>query len=107
MLAGSLVGVIAQMLCRKIGGGRVAAYEILIGGSAVSNLIREKKTFQIYSVMQTGKAQGMMTLNDSLIALVRNGSIEPAEAFRLSVNKSEMTGLLAREGREEKLKVEN
>ena len=107
MLAGSLVGVIAQMLCRKIGGGRVAAYEILIGGSAVSNLIREKKTFQIYSVMQTGKAQGMMTLNDSLIALVRNGSIETAEAFRLSVNKSEMTGLLAREGREEKLKVEN
>ena len=98
MLAGSLVGVIAQMLCRKIGGGRVAAYEILIGGSAVSNLIREKKTFQIYSVMQTGKAQGMMTLNDSLIALVRNGSIDSAEALRLSVNKSEITGLLAREG---------
>jgi twitching motility protein PilT len=107
MLAGSLVGVIAQMLCRKIGGGRVAAYEILIGGSAVSNLIREKKTFQIYSVMQTGKAQGMMTLNDSLIALIRNGSIEPEEAFRLSVNKSEMTGLLAREGRGEKLKLES
>ena len=97
MLAGSLVGVIAQMLCKKIGGGRVAAYEILIGGSAVSNLIRENKTFQIYSVMQTGKAQGMMTLNDSLITLVRNGSIEAAEALRLSVNKSEMTGLLARE----------
>ncbi len=98
MLAGSLVGVIAQMLCRKKGGGRIAAYEILIGGSAVSNLIREKKTFQIYSVMQTGKAQGMMTLNDSLISLVRNGSIESAEAFRLSVNKSEIAGLLAREG---------
>jgi twitching motility protein PilT len=97
MLAGSLAGVIAQMLCRKIGGGRVAAYEILIGVSAVSNLIREKKTFQIYSVMQTGKALGMMTLNDSLLALVRNGSIEPAEAVRLSINKSEMTGLLARQ----------
>jgi twitching motility protein PilT len=107
MLAGSLVGVVAQMLCRKIGGGRIAAYEILIGGSAVSNLIREKKTFQIYSVMQTGKAQGMMTLNDSLVALVRNGSIEPAEALRLSVNKSEMTGLLTREGHGEKLRVES
>jgi twitching motility protein PilT len=107
MLAGSLVGVIAQMLCRKIGGGRVAAYEILIGGSAVSNLIREKKTFQIYSVMQTGKAQGMMTLNDSLMALVRNGSIDSAEAFRLSVNKSEIAGLLAREGRGEKLRIES
>jgi twitching motility protein PilT len=98
MLAGSLAGVVAQMLCRRIGGGRVAAYEILIGGSAVSNLIREKKTFQIYSVMQTGKALGMVTLNDSLLTLVRNGAIEAAEAFRLSVNKSEMAGLLSREG---------
>jgi twitching motility protein PilT len=97
MVAGSLVGVIAQMLCRKIGGGRVAAYEILIGGSAVSNLIRENKTFQIYSVMQTGKAHGMMTLNDSLIELVRKGSIETQEALRLSVNKSEMAALLTRE----------
>src|SRR5207302_10624604 len=82
MLAGSLAGVIAQMLCRKIGGGRVAAYEILIGVSAVSNLIREKKTYQLYSVMQTGKALGMVTLNDSLLALVRNGSIEKSEALR-------------------------
>jgi len=98
MLSSSLAGVVAQVLCRKIGGGRVAAYEILIGGSAVSNLIREKKTFQIYSVMQTGKALGMMTLNDSLIALVRNGSIESGEALRLAVNKSEMASLLSREG---------
>ena len=107
MLSGSLVGVIAQMLCRKIGGGRVAAYEILIGGSAVSNLIREKKTFQIYSVMQTGKAQGMTTLNDSLIGLVRSKSIDPGEALRLSVNKSEMASLLAREAPGEKLRVES
>jgi len=102
MLAGSLVGVIAQVLCRRAGGGRVAAYEILIGGSAVSNLIRERKTFQIYSVMQTGKAQGMTTLNDSLIALVRSRTIEPAEALRLSVNKTEMAGLLDREGHGQK-----
>jgi twitching motility protein PilT len=98
MLAGSLIGVIAQVLCRRIGGGRVAAYETLIGGSAVSNLIREKKTFQIYSIIQTGRAQGMMTLNDSLITLVRNKVIEVHEAYRLSVNKSEMAQLLAREG---------
>ncbi len=98
MLAGSLVGVIAQTLCQRIGGGRVAAYEILIGGSAVSNLIREKKTFQIYSVIQTGRAQGMVTLNDSLISLFRSKTIEAKEALRLSVNRSEMTGLLAREG---------
>ncbi len=98
MLSGSLVGVIAQTLCKKLGGGRVAAYEILIGGSAVSNLIREGKTFQIYSVIQTGKAQGMMTMNDSLMALVRSKTIDPMEAFRLCVNKSEMSSLLAREG---------
>jgi twitching motility protein PilT len=98
MLSGSLIGVIAQTLCQKIGGGRVAAYEILIGGSAVSNLIREKKTFQIYSVIQTGKAQGMVTLNDSLMELVRKNTVEPAEAYRLSVNKSEMASLLSREG---------
>ena len=98
MLSSSLAGVIAQMLCKKIGGGRVAAYEILIGGSAVSNLIREGKTFQIYSVIQTGKAQGMVTLNDSLMALVRSKTIDPFEAFRLSVNKSEMSSLLVREG---------
>jgi twitching motility protein PilT len=98
MLSGSLVGVIAQMLCQKIGGGRVAAYEILIGGSAVSNLIREGKTFQIYSVIQTGKAQGMVTLNDSLMTLVRSKTIEAKEAFRLSINKSEMSSLLVREG---------
>jgi twitching motility protein PilT len=98
MLAGSLIGVIAQVLCRRIGGGRVAAYEVLIGSSAVSNLIRERKTFQIYSVIQTGKAQGMVTLNDSLIALVREKVIEGAEAYRLSVNKTEMASLLQREG---------
>ncbi len=97
MLSGSLAGVIAQVLCRKIGGGRVAAYEILIGVSAVANLIREKKTFQLYSVMQTGKALGMITLNDSLLALLRKGSIDKSEALRLSVNKSEMASLLARE----------
>ncbi|MGH9316576.1 MAG: type IV pilus twitching motility protein PilT, partial [Thermoanaerobaculia bacterium] len=59
MLAGSLRAVIAQTLCKKISGGRVAAYEILICNSAVSNVIREKKIFQIYSIMQTSRAQGM------------------------------------------------
>jgi twitching motility protein PilT len=98
MLASSLIGVVAQVLCRKIGGGRVAAYEILIGGSAVSNLIRERKTYQIYSIIQTGRAQGMMTMNDSLMNLVRSKVIDINEAYRLSVNKTEMATLLAREG---------
>jgi twitching motility protein PilT len=98
MLAGSLKGVIAQTLCKRIGGGRVAAYEIMICNSAVANLIREGKTFQIYSTMQTSKAQGMMTMNDSLLAHVKAKLVEPKEAYIMSVNKSEFAALLAREG---------
>jgi twitching motility protein PilT len=98
MLAASLRGVISQTLCRRSAGGRVAAYEILFSNSAVANLIRERKTFQIYSVMQTGKAQGMTTLNDSLMALVKNRVIEVPEAYRNAVHKTEFAGLLTREG---------
>ena len=98
MLAASLRGVISQTLCRRSAGGRVAAYEILFSNSAVANLIRERKTFQIYSIMQTGKAQGMTTLNDSLMALVKNRVIEVPEAYRNAVHKSEFAGLLTREG---------
>src|SRR5579872_1221163 len=70
MLSESLRGVIAQNLCRKVGGGRVAALEVLIVTAAVSNLIREGKTFQIPSMMQVGKAVGMVSLNDALMELV-------------------------------------
>ena len=66
MLSESLRGVIAQTLCKKIGGGRVAAREILLSIPAVSNLIREGKTFQIPSIMQTNRKVGMVTLNDAL-----------------------------------------
>jgi twitching motility protein PilT len=98
MLSESLKGVIAQTLCKKIGGGRVAAYEILIGSSAVSNLIREAKTFQLFSLMQTGRNQGMCTLNDSLLDLVRKKLIEPREAYMKSVNKAELKNSLSRDG---------
>src|SRR5207247_1524319 len=66
MLSESLRGVIAQTLCKKIGGGRAAALEVLIVTPAMSNLIREAKTFQIPSMMQVGKAVGMVSLNDAL-----------------------------------------
>jgi twitching motility protein PilT len=98
MLAESLRGVIAQTLCKRIGGGRIAAYEILLGSSAVANLIREKKTFQLWSLMQTGRAQGMLTLNDSLLELVKRRLVEPGEAYQKATNKAELKGLLAREG---------
>jgi twitching motility protein PilT len=87
MLAESLKGVISQTLCKKIGGGRVAAREILLTIPAVSNLIREGKTFQIPTVMQTSKRLGMVTLNDALLELVDGKLIEPAEGYTKAVDK--------------------
>ena len=87
MLSESLRGVIAQTLCKKIGGGRIAALEVLIVTSAVSNLIREGKTFQLPSIMQVGKAQGMVTLNDSLMKLVTKKLVAPEEAYAKAVDK--------------------
>jgi len=92
MLSESLKGVISQTLCKKIGGGRVAAREILLTTPAISNLIREAKTFQIPSIMQTSKKIGMVTLNDALVELVEKKVIDPDEAFVKSVEKA---GLLA------------
>ncbi len=88
MLAGSLRAVVAQVLCKKIGGGRVAAFEVLIVNSAVSNLIREGKTYQIPSIMQTGKGKGMVQLNDALFELVRKGIVEPREAYLKAFDKA-------------------
>jgi twitching motility protein PilT len=88
MLAESLKGVISQTLCRKIGGGRVAAREILLSIPAVTNLIREGKTFQIPTVMQTSKRLGMVTLNDALLELVDGKLIEPAEGYTKAVDKT-------------------
>jgi twitching motility protein PilT len=98
MLSESLKAVVAQTLCKKIGGGRVAALEVLIVTSAVSNLIREGKTFQIPSMMQVGKAQGMISLNDALMELVTRKLVEPQEAYLKSVDKGGFEGLLKRAG---------
>jgi twitching motility protein PilT len=98
MLSESLRGVIAQTLCRKIGGGRVAALEVLIATHAVSNLIREGKTFQIPSTMQVGKALGMVSLNDALMELVTKKIVAPDEAYSKSVDKSGFEAMLKRGG---------
>ena len=94
MLAESLKGVISQTLCKKIGGGRVAAREILLSVPSVTNLIREAKTFQINSVMQTSKKLGMCTLNDALIAYVDSGEVEPKEAWMKCVDKQGFVAML-------------
>ena len=96
MLSESLRGVIAQTLCRKIGGGRVAALEVLLTNGAISNLIREGKTFQIPSMMQVGRAQGMVSLNDALADLVKKGLVAPEEAILRAVDKAGLETLLKR-----------
>ncbi|HEY3664345.1 MAG TPA: type IV pilus twitching motility protein PilT, partial [Polyangiaceae bacterium] len=88
MLANSLKGVMAQMLCKKIGGGRAAAWEIMFGVPAISNLIREQKIFQIPSIMQTGRKLGMALMNDSLFRLVKDGLVAPEEAIAKANDKA-------------------
>lgn len=90
MLAESLKGVISQTLCKKIGGGRVAAREILLVNKAVSAMIREGKTVQIPNIIQTQRKLGMETLNDALLALVKTRQVEPEEAYIRSVEKKDM-----------------
>jgi twitching motility protein PilT len=92
MLSESLKGAISQTLCKKVNGGRVAAREILLTTPAISNLIREGKTFQIPSIIKTSKKLGMITLNDALLELVEKKLVEPDEAYMKSVEKA---GLLA------------
>jgi twitching motility protein PilT len=98
MLSESLKGVISQTLCKRIGGGRVAAHEVLLVTSGVANLIREGKTFQIPSIMQTGRAQGMSTLNDALLELVKRKLVEPREAYTKAVARAELKLALERAG---------
>jgi twitching motility protein PilT len=98
MLAESLRGVIAQNLCRRIGGGRAAALEVLIATSAISNLIREGKTFQIASMMQVGRNAGMVTLNDALLDLVNKKIVTPDEAHAKAVDKASFEAMLKRQG---------
>ncbi len=98
MLSESLKGVIAQTLLPKIGGGRIAALETLIVTPAVSNLIREGKTFQIPSAMQTGKVHGMGLLNDSLLDLVKKNLVEPRDAYIKAVDKVGLEDLYRRNG---------
>jgi twitching motility protein PilT len=92
MLSESLRGVISQVLCKKVGGGRVAAREVLLSIPAISNLIREGKTFQIPSILQTSKRLGMVMLNDALLEHVDAGRVEPVEAY---LKASDKAGILA------------
>jgi twitching motility protein PilT len=98
MLSESLRGVISQTLCRKVGGGRVAAMEILLVTPALSNLIREGKTFQMPSIMQTSKRLGMVTMMDALVSLVEKGEVAPQEAYLRAPDKGGIVAALKARG---------
>ena len=100
MLSESLKGVISQVLCKKIGGGRVAAREIMLSTPSVSNLIREGKTFQLPSVLQTSRRLGMVTMNDALIELVDADKVEPQEAYLKATDKVGIIHMLKQRGKD-------
>jgi twitching motility protein PilT len=86
MFAESIQAIVSQVLCKKIGGGRVAALEILVGSPAVRNLIREGKVHQIPSVMQTSQGIGMQTMEMALKDLAQRGLITRETAIEKSGN---------------------
>ena len=89
-LANSLVGIMCQQLIPKIGGGRIAAIEILVANTAIRNLIREGKTFQIKSILQTGGKAGMITMDDSIYNLYKERHITEENAITHAFDRKEM-----------------
>jgi len=89
MLSSSIQGVIAQTLLKKEGGGRIGAFEILVGTNAVRNLIRENQVPQMYSMMQTGSRYGMITMEDNIKDLLEAGLIDKDEARRAVMKTSD------------------
>ncbi|NLG34914.1 MAG: PilT/PilU family type 4a pilus ATPase, partial [Lentisphaerae bacterium] len=90
MLSDTLKGVVAQTLCRKIGGGRVAAFEVLVVNVPVANHIREGKIFMISSVMQTSRSLGMQTFSEALTKLVTGGLVTAEEAYIKAIDKEDI-----------------
>lgn len=94
-LADALRAVVSQTMFKRVDiKGRCVALEILIATPAVRNLIREGKSYQIPSAMQTGKKYGMRTLDDAIMELLQKGWIDPAEAYNKSINKEKFVQLL-------------
>ncbi len=87
MLADTLKGIVAQTLCKKTEGGRIAAFEVLVVNTPVSALIREAKTHMLPSVMQTGKNVGMQTFSDELTRLAVKGIISAEDAYMKAIDK--------------------
>lgn len=93
-LAGSLVGIFSQRLIPRVSGGLVPAYELLINNNAVSNLIRERRTHELNTVIETGSDQGMIDMNRSIAELVRRGEISIENAYLHSTNPKSLERLI-------------
>lgn len=93
-LAGSLAGIFSQRLIPRISGGLIPAYELLINNNAVANLIREKRTHEIQTVIETGAEEGMIDMNRCLADLVRTGEISVESAYSRSWNPKTLERLL-------------
>jgi len=98
LLANTIEAIFAQQLIPMIGGGRIAAIEVMIANAAIRNLIREGKTHQIYSIMETSANQGMVTMDRALADLHRNGYISFEEAINRAMDKENFTHLLKMAG---------
>ena len=97
-LAMALRGVIAQVLLRRVTGGRVAAREILLNTPAVSTLVLEGKMFQLPVALDSGRRHGMIPLTDSLAGHVREGAVHVGEAYRKALDRAALLAVLKREG---------
>jgi twitching motility protein PilT len=97
-LAGSLRGVIAQVMLRRVTGGRIAAREILLNTPGVSTLVLEGKMFQLPVALDAGRRHGMVPLTESLAAHVREGTVHPDEAYRKALDRAALVAALKRDG---------
>lgn len=96
-LSESILAVVSQVLLKKQGGGRIASFEVMIGTPAVANLIRENKTFQLPSILQTGGKQGMITMEQSLMKLLSKGDIDKKDAIEIFDDPSVLDKIRDRE----------
>ncbi|MCC7416739.1 MAG: Flp pilus assembly complex ATPase component TadA [Acidobacteria bacterium] len=97
-IAEHLRGVVAQVLLRKQGGGRVAARELLLNTPAVASLIADGKTSQLPMAIEGGRKHGMVPLNDALVGFVQNGTVDLRDAYRRSPDRGAFLALLKRQG---------
>ncbi|HKF55508.1 MAG TPA: type IV pilus twitching motility protein PilT [Blastocatellia bacterium] len=98
MLADCLAGVVAQQLVKTPDGKRCAAFEVLVGSKALGNIIREGKTSMITSYMQSGSGEGMQTMDQALMGLVKTGRIKPEDAAAKAMDKAVFERMISAEG---------